>query len=146
MKKKLAVGIISIIMIFCLTYLFIGNPIVAYHNYQLKQAVPSIGDKETVTLNELVPFAWDTVYTFDPYTSQAEIEAEIGFSSNSIRETVSEGMVQLLFVKGKTVTASVCGYADSLGYRISFHHSVAFEENALFTVDTVSDIIELTKQ
>ena len=45
----------------------------------LQAAVTGIS-KDTVTLNEVVPFAWDTVYTFAPYTPREEIEAVIGFA------------------------------------------------------------------
>ena len=48
------------------------------------------------------------------------MEKATGFSSPSIQETVSEGMVQLLFVKEGRVVASVCGYAERLGYQIRF--------------------------
>lgn len=69
--------------------------------------------------------------------------ARIGFKSNSIQETVNEGMVQLVFVKGQKVTASVCGYADNLGYDIIFHDSITFEKKEMFVVDKTSNIVKL---
>jgi len=126
-----------------------GNPVVAIHNRELRKAVTSVSGTGTVSLNEVVPFDWDTLYTFSPYTSEAEIEKAIGFRSGSIQETVSEGMVQLLFVKDKAVTASVCGYPENLGYSISFPcfpESVSRTDNALFSVDNAAGVTALKKQ
>lgn len=136
------------ILIFAV-YLFVGNPSVWYHNQSLKKAVCGIAagaeQKETVTLNEIVPFSWDKVYTFEPYTGREEIEKTIGFPSSSIRETVNEGMVQLLFVKGKKVTASVCGYPQSLGYDVIFNGDIAYADKAEFHAVRQSGIVRLTR-
>ena len=149
MKKKMYVVILGAIVLtfFSIGYFIIGNPIVYYHNLQLKFAVTNL-DRNTnvITLNEIVPFEWDTVYTFEPYATKEEIAKIIGFDSNSIQETVSEGMVQLLFIKDKTVVSSVCAYAENIGYRIDFQSNVSFDDNVLFTVDTSSDVIRLIKQ
>lgn len=146
MKRKQIMTVMITIVVLFAVYFIIGNPVVAYHNHKLKLAITSIEDKETVTLNEVVPFHWNIVYTFDPYTSKEEIQKTIGFSSNAIQESVSEEMVQLLFVRGETVVASVCGYANHLGYNIVFDGSVRFEENAAFTVSTASGFVELVEQ
>lgn len=116
------------------------NPFVQWHEHQLKQAMAAL-QRDTVTLNEIVPFDWDKVYTFPPYTSKTEIEEKIGFRSRAIEETVSEGMVQLIFVDGDKVTASVCGYASTLGYQVEFADMVAFEEEALFSVERKDGIV-----
>ena len=102
--------------------------------------------KTEVTLNEIVPFEWSTVYTFDPYVTRSEIEKIIGFKSNAIQETVNEGMVQLLFVKGSSVSGSVCGYAENLGYCIEFSGKINFEDNTPFDVRIQDDIVYLTKR
>lgn len=64
---------------------------------------------------------WESVvYTFEPYMSKEKIEHVIGFKSNLIQETVSEGMVQLLFIKGSFAVASVCGYGGNLDIALTF--------------------------
>lgn len=93
-----------------------------------------------------MPFEWSTVYTFDPYVTRSEIEKIIGFKSNAIQETVNEGMVQLLFVKGSSVSGSVCGYAENLGYCIEFSGKINFEDNTPFDVRIQDDIVYLTKR
>ncbi len=45
----------------------------------------------TTTLEEAVPFDWEAVYSFEPYTSREEIARNIGFDSPEIAETIGEG-------------------------------------------------------
>ncbi len=135
MKKNGIRSLFVIALVLLSGYLLIGNPIVFWHNWELKRSIQSIEpERKTVAFNDLVPFEWDRVYTFAPYTSKKEIAEVIGFHSRSIRETVSEGMVQLLFVKDHFVTASVCSHVDSLGYQVDFSGSISREEKAVFEV------------
>lgn len=129
-------------------FFIIGNPVVLLNNQKLKQAVCSLKSGEIVSLNETVPFAWDVLYTFEPYQSRAEIEQIIGFRSNDIQENdVNEGMVHLLFVKGGKVAASVLGYSGNLGYGIDFaakeNRRIAYAENAQFTATKIDGITML---
>ncbi len=142
-RKKVILSIIAAVLILLMAYIVIGNPFVLINNFKLQQSVTSITSK-SVELNQIVPFAWDTVYTFAPYTSKDEIENTIGIKSNSIQETVSEGMVHLIFVKNKKVVASVCGYASNLGYQIDFSDKIAVTDNAVFNVQKDSDVIVLS--
>lgn len=145
MRKKILVPIVIMLGLLITAYVMFGNPIITYHNYQLKQSIRTISEPE-VTLNEIIPFAWDTVYTFSPYTSRSEIEEIIGFKSSAVQETVSEGMVQLLFVKGSSVVASVCGYAENLGYRVDFVDKVNFKDRTLFNASMQDGVMSLTER
>lgn len=137
--------IVAIFLLLALGYSLIGNPAIAYRNYRLKNAILSVGSGEAVTLNDITPYKWDTVYTFEPYTSRQAIEEIIGFKSRYVKETVSEGMVQLLFVKGDSVVASVCGYADNLGYQVEFNGAIDYAEEAKFSVSKNEGIVALIK-
>lgn len=136
--------IIAVALMIALAYSAIGNPIVFINNNRLNREVTAI-NSGVVTLNEIVPFEWDAVYTFEPYANKEQIEAIIGFKSNSIRETVSEGMVQLLFVKNRRVVGSICGYSDNLGYSVDFQDKILYSDKALFSVEKYSDTIRLTR-
>ncbi|MBZ4665262.1 hypothetical protein [Mahella sp.] len=150
MKKKTKVSIIiiaCIALIGVLGYLLIGNPIMFINNQKLKNSVQSI-DSETVQLNDVVPFEWDFLYTFDPYQSKEEIEKIVRFKSADIKENnINEGMVHLLFVKGDKVVASILGYGSNLGYNIDFtskeEQNVTFVEDAQFNVTRADGIITL---
>lgn len=140
--KKTIITIIALGLIIVLSYIVIGNPIVFVNNQKLKQAVLAV-DSNNILFNEVVPFEWDIVYTFEPYTSKEKIEGIIGFKSNSIKETLSEGMVQLLFIKNNKVVSSVCGYSSNLGYRIYFFNRIMYTDNAVFSVERNTDIVSL---
>ena len=80
-------------------YLFSGG-LAGVNARALEHAVEAIPEESTqVSLNELVPFEWDEVYTFGPYTSKEEIQSIIRLDSDAVKESVSEGMVQLVFVE-----------------------------------------------
>lgn len=130
---------------FILAVVALVNPAMQWREYQLGQAMEKL-ETDVVTLNEVVPFAWEEVYTFSPYTGREEIEEIIGFRDRGIEETVSEGMVQLIFVQGNEVTASVCGYPSALGYQVEFTDVVTFAEEASFSVERKNGIVCLTEQ
>ncbi|MFA9423240.1 MAG: hypothetical protein ACERLG_06665, partial [Sedimentibacter sp.] len=114
------------------------------NNSKLKQSITSIMT-DSVELNQTVPFEWDVLYTFDPYTSKLQIEEIIGFKSNSIRENnINEGMVHLLFVKDEKVVASILGYSENLGYRIDFTDRVSYSDNSIFNIDKNNDVVILS--
>lgn len=146
MKKgnKIAITIIfCMILVTILGYLVIGNPIVLINNKKLENSIKSI-QSDNIKLNEVVPFEWDVVYTFEPYASKESIEKIIGFKSNSIKENnINEGMVHLLFVKGEKVMASILGYSKNLGYSLDFPSKVTFVENAQFNVSIIDNIVKL---
>lgn len=138
-KQRLFLLSLAALLLFLLV-----QPVVHLHNRQLKQAVTALADGDVVTLEAVVPFAWDAVYTFDPYTSREEMEADIGFRSRALRESVSEGMVQLVFVKGSRVTASVCAYPSALGYSVFFSGTVLHGTYRPFTVAHEAGIVRLS--
>ena len=143
--KKVAIFLVLVLLLGLIAYAVMGNPVVFYHNFALQRAMSQVPEGE-VTLNQIVPFAWDAAYTFPPYTSKKEIETALGFSSASIRETVNEGMVQLLFVKDGRVTASVCGYPERLGYQVCFSDRVSFSEEAVFTAKRTEGVLTLIRR
>ncbi len=144
MKREQKVWLISAALVLAALGIILGpHPVVRWNTSRLKAAVRAT-EEDVVTLNQVVPFGWDAVYTFAPYDSKEEIEDIIGFSSSAVQENwISEGMVHLLFVKDQTVVASVLGYADKLGYDIVFSNKVTREEKAPFRVERKGDITRL---
>lgn len=145
MKKRIVLLAAALAAAAALCVAVIGDPVVLWHNRQLRSAILKLDAQET-TLEALVPFEWDAAYAFDPYTPRGQIEEIIGFQSAAIRETASEGMVQLLFTKGKRVTASVCGYAQDLGYRADIGGVVRCGENAPLAVENSGGIVSLKRE
>lgn len=147
MKKKTKAGMIvlgCIALIAIVGYLIIGNPMVFINNQKLENAIKTVSN-ETVQLNDVVPFEWDTLYTFSPYQNKESIEEMVGFKSADIRENnINEGMVHLLFVKNNNVVASILGYSNNLGYNIAFTSQVTFAENVQFNVSRTDGITTLS--
>ena len=81
--------------------------------------IKAISENE-ISLNTLTPFSWDKLYSFAPYTSKEKMESIIGFKSSEVKETVNEGMQQLLFVKNGKIVCSIVGYSENLGYAFDF--------------------------
>jgi hypothetical protein len=122
----------------------------------LKEEVLSVNQSvETINLNDITPFEWDTVYSFDPYTSVDTIYETVGYEWDTIHETVNEGMNQLVFMKDEKVVCYLYGYPENHGYGIQFtsedeqevasasvlHH----QKNLTFQVARSDDVIYLNR-
>lgn len=142
-QKKYKLAIIILIVLALLGYLVIGNPLILNNNQKLGKAIKVL-DADRVKINEVIPFEWDTMYTFDPYSSKESIEEIIGFKSRNIKvNNISEGMVHLLIVKDNKVVASVLGHGAKLGYSIDFPSPITLDKNASFNVTEEDGIINL---
>lgn len=100
---------------------------------RLKAALTAL-TRGTTTLEEAVPFDWEAVYSFEPYTSREEIARTIGFDSPEISETIGEGVTQLIFVEEDRVVLCICAYPENLGYDVDFTGCVRYGEHTPFTV------------
>ena len=144
-KRKISTIVLSIIVLLAMVgYFVVGNPTVFMNNQKLDNSLNSItGD--TVKLNEVVPFEWDAVYTFESYISKGDMEKIIGFQSSGLEENhISEGMVHLVFVDDEKVVSSKLGYSSDLGYSLDFDSKVVFSENAEFKVVISDGVVKLT--
>ncbi|ONI38773.1 hypothetical protein AN639_02355 [Candidatus Epulonipiscium fishelsonii] len=153
MKKKILVmsayciGIVGFIII--VGYFFMGNPILYINKYKLTSAIRTIDDK-TITLNEVVPFEWETIYSFGPYSNKEHMEEVIGFESDEIYpNNISEDMVDLIFVQDGEVVARVLEYPSKLGYKIQFVpteefvNKIEFKDETAFNVEKANGIVTL---
>lgn len=111
--------ILGIIVALGIFYLIFGDPRIYMNNAKLKEALSTL-DSDSTTLEEIVPFEWTTVYTFDPYTSIDRIERVTGSKSPTLKESVSEGMTHVVFTNRGQVVASVCASPASIGYYLEF--------------------------
>ena len=92
---------------------------VYFNNAKLEKTLTAL-ECDSITLEEIVPFEWTTVYTFDLYTSKERIERVVGSKSPALKESVSEGMNHVVFINRGRVVASVCTHPASTGYYLSF--------------------------
>src|SRR5699024_5093033 len=61
----------------------------------------------------------DKLYVFEPYQSIEEMERQIGFKHHKLKQGVSEGMLNILFVKDNRAIAYLYGYPSNTGYYIN---------------------------
>lgn len=109
----------AILMVLFVLYLVFGDPRIYINNKKLEDTLTGISS-ESVILEEVIPFEWTTVYTFDPYTSLDVIERVTGSKSPALKESVNEGMTHFVFNNRGRVVASVCAYPSSVGYSLNF--------------------------
>ena len=107
------------VAILCMLYLLFGDPRIYINNNKLKDALTSLDD-DSITLEEVIPFEWTTVYTFDPYTSLDRIKRITGSKSPALKESTSEGMTHIVFKNNGSIVASVCAHPSSTGYSLAF--------------------------
>jgi hypothetical protein len=110
---------LGLIVVLAVLYMIFGDPRIYMNNAKLEETLAGITE-DSVTLEEVIPFEWTTVYTFDPYTSIDRIEWVTGSKSPALKESVSEGMTNVVFTHRGEVVASVCAYPSSIGYSLSF--------------------------
>ena len=67
-------------------WLLVGDPVVAWHNDRLKRRILLLKTGDVVTLETLVPFPWERVCTFAPYTGKHQIEEQIGSGAAPCRK------------------------------------------------------------
>lgn len=118
-KKKIFKALILMVALVSIIF-FIGwnselNKNNRYLNDKLLNSVSDTSGKA----GELFDFNYDKVYVFSPYQSKDEMEKELGFSSRLLKETVSEGMMNILFVKDDSPAAYLYGYGSNNGYYLA---------------------------
>lgn len=111
---------------------------------RLKSALTALPEGST-TLEQAIPFDWEAVYSFAPYTSREEIARTIGFDSPEISETMGEGMTQLIFVEDERVVLCICAYPENLGYDVDFAGCVRYGEHTRFAVRQ-GDVVRLAPE
>ncbi|MCL1632837.1 hypothetical protein M3N64_12995 [Sporolactobacillus sp. CPB3-1] len=99
MKKWIAVGVLFLQLI--LLTACSG----AQHNTQLEKNVSSLAEhKKSIDINSYTHFKWDRAYLFGPYTSQKNINKELGFKFRDPSDLdFRDDIYLLVFVKDKQV-------------------------------------------
>ena len=119
MAKKIILLAIAIIVVVVFIFFFVPYMKIEMNNGAFSKAVKQVSSDE-ISLKELTPFEWDTMYTFSPYMPKENMREIMGVRSIHIRQTISEGMTQLFFIKDGKLVSSIYGYTDNLGFRFDF--------------------------
>lgn len=119
MKRNKLFKILAVLIIIAVLIFIRWNSELNRNNRDLRDRLLE-GDLDSRgKAEELFQFDYDRVYVFEPYQSKDEIEEEIGFKSRVIEETVSEGMMNILFLRGDSEVAYLYGYGQNNGYYLS---------------------------
>ncbi|MFJ7678469.1 hypothetical protein ACIQXQ_10545 [Peribacillus sp. NPDC097198] len=106
---------------------------------------------EPVNLTEFTPFEWDKVYSFPAYYTKEDVYDTVGYKWDRIKETVNEGMNQIVFMKEGEVVCYIYGYPSNNKFGISFNHGeysygdtvLYAKDNEVFTVVKKEDVTYL---
>lgn len=120
--KKKVVSLVGLILLVAASWMIFHTNVWDKNAELLKNEILRMDTTvESVSLLTLTPFEWDKMYSFTPYTSRESIYETVGYKWDSISETVSEGMNQLVFMKNEKVVCYVYGHPHSNGYYMTFN-------------------------
>lgn len=106
-KNKLLL-VLLVLNIILICFLFYINPMQVYRNHKFKDNIVTLLDKETITLEELIPFEFDLVYLFEPYSTKENIEKTIGFKSRFVKDNSTDKLgTEVIVVKDEKVISSI---------------------------------------
>ncbi|QOR64784.1 hypothetical protein IM538_13050 [Cytobacillus suaedae] len=154
MKDKITLLFIVVGMICLLGLTQLDRDVWDVNAKLLKEKVSQMDESvESIHLTEITPFEWDKVYFFYPYTPKETVYKTVGYEWDTISETVSEGMNQIVFLKEGKVVCYVYGYPDTIGYGLSYsggpYNDVAsilkIDDDLLFEVERNDRFIFLKK-
>lgn len=152
MKRILTVGLVGVI-VGLVIYQWLHKDIWDVNRDLLKTAVIEMEDSEPVKLSDVTPFDWDYVYSFTPYVSKDQVYEAVGYKWDTIQQTVSEGMNQLVFMKDDQVVCYVYGYAQNNGFGIYMERAEYGEpfvklyanEDSMFKREVIEGAVVLTQ-
>lgn len=145
-ERKFVIAPIVIVLSLFLSYLVIGNPIVAFKNKQLQNSILALNKQQTrtVKIQDIVPFEWDSAYTFSPGTNREEIVKKVGINDKSIKEPKdTEQTLYLVFLKDNKIISIINQNVSDIGYNIIFSDYIKYSDKNYFEVQLDNDIIIL---
>jgi len=115
--------IVAIIMLFSTAIMIVESKSLVSKNTKnleliLSEIITSGEDSTNGNVKDLIALDYDKMYVFEPYQSLEEMEKQIGFKYSKLKQGLSEGMINILFVKGNRTVAYLFGYSSTTGYFI----------------------------
>ena len=93
-----------------------GNIKESYNTKSLEKTLSKSLNNKDNTCKYLFDFDYDKVYVFQPYLPKEVMEEEIGFKYWKLKETINEGMVNMLFVENNKPVAYLYGYPSDFNF------------------------------
>lgn len=138
-KRNILITILLILLIGIISGLIYINPLVKINNKKLVDNIQEVLTKENVTLEELIPFSFDSVYIYQPYTKKSSMENEIGIKSRFIKDNYTDtNGIEIIVIKDNKVIASIFNYLDKDGYIIEplvYSNKLDYNDNVEFVIE-----------
>ncbi len=114
-KKILTILFTPIIALFVLLFVIrayrINSP-----SYKLDKVIEETKNNQELTLEKFVPFEWDKLYQFGPYTTKEYMEEKIGFKSDYLSSnSINDNIYSSVFVKNNKVVLQTHKYNFDFG-------------------------------
>lgn len=111
-KQKKLINLVSLILCVIIILVVIVviyiDPFYLIRNNRLITNIESLLDKEIISLDELIPFEYDALYLYEPYTYKKDMEKEIGIKSRFIKDNYTDNLgTELIVIKDNKVISSV---------------------------------------
>ena len=90
-------------------------------------------------VKDLILLDYDKMYVFGPYEPVDKMEKQIGFKFSALKQGISEGTNNILFIKKNKEVAYLFGYPSNSGYYIDI-------ETGEYTKDQVDKMTYLIKK
>lgn len=141
MLTKMVFGLAIVIPLW-LYYLAPGN-LSRQNALLLKEAIEEQTQRE-VMLIDLVPFEWDRLYLFDPYTTKGEMIKKTKVLSPLFRDMYYEEIRNIVFIKGNKVVCNIRGVPTVIGYDFLLQKNQVYAEEVVrLRIVKKEDYIEL---
>ncbi len=115
---------------------------IANNNKALRLALTVQKSGTETTLEKVVPFEWDDMYIFYPYSSDREdIEKTIGFPLSEYHPAMYDEMISTIFVKNKKLVSYTCDRYENIGYQIQNCEHSSYGDNEIFEIKKENGLI-----
>lgn len=119
--KKISIIAFVATLAFCLLagFFVLANPHGANTNGKKLAGILREYEGTDLNLNSIINFDYDYLVQFEPYADKNSMEEFIGFKCAILEESLSEGMMNILFVKDNKPVCYIYGYPSNNGFYLS---------------------------
>ena len=119
--KKISIIAFVATLAFCLLagFFVLANPHGANTNGKKLAGILREYEGTDLNLNSIINFDYDYLVQFESYADKNSMEEFIGFKCAILEESVSEGMMNILFVKDNKPVCYIYGYPSNNGFYLS---------------------------
>lgn len=132
------IGLVVVVFVILITAIKIidYNSLVSQNTRQIEERLSQ--NTEDGNIRNLISFSYDKMYVFEPYQTLDNMEKQIGLKYSKLKEGLSEGTINILFVKDNKPIAYLFGYAANVGFYINLpsgEYTKAQVDKMAYTVD-----------